>query len=307
MDRTVVIAGATGSIGSSLAKRLHETGRKLIVVSRNAEDAKKSVPYADTFCKWDLSKPEMLTEHCEGVEAVINLSGAPIFAKWKRGYENEIVNSRVLGTRYIVDAMRGCKKKPAVFINGSAAGYYGYSGGGEYTESSPPGNDFWGDLVKKWEEEAMKAEKAGIRTVLIRTSLFLKKSEGALGSLEPYFRKGLGGYVSPGSQMFPWIHWEDQISLIINAIEKKSFSGAVNSVTGSVSSKDFSTAIGKAMGKSSRLPIPGFAIKALFGKASVLVTGSQVIKSARQEELNFTPKYTTIEQAMEEIYGKKQN
>ena len=303
MTGRVIISGATGSIGNSLSKALHEAGRNIAVVTRDMDRARKSVPYASEFCRWDQEDTEQLSKFCEGADAVVNLSGAPIFERWKGNYEKEVNDSRILGTRHIVDAITKCSEKPRVFINGSAAGFYGYTGNVVASESSSAGKDYWADLVERWEKEALRAQESGIRTVLIRTSLVLKRSEGALGSLEPYFRKGLGGYISPGTQMFPWVHIDDQVGIIIRAMSNPEFSGPVNSVAGCVSSREFSRAIGKAMGRGSRLPIPGFVVRSLFGKASDLVTGSQVIRSERMEELGYVMKYSSIEDAMANIYG----
>ena len=303
MSGQIVISGATGSIGNSVSKALHEAGMNVAVITRNIDRAKESIPYVSAFFEWNQGNTEQLIEFCDGADAVINLSGAPIFERWKGNYEKEVNDSRILGTRRIVDAITKCPEKPKVFINGSAAGFYGYTGNVVASESSPAGKDYWADLVERWEKEALRAQESGIRTVLIRTSLVLKRSEGALGSLEPYFRKGLGGYISPGTQMFPWVHIDDQAGIIIRAMANSEFSGPVNSVAGSVSSKDFSKAIGKAMRKGSRFPIPGFVVKSLFGKASDLVTGSQVIKSERLGELGYEMKYTSIDDAMENLYG----
>ncbi len=302
MTGRVIISGATGSIGNSLSKALHEAGRNIAVVTRDVDRARKSVPYASEFCRWDQEDTEQLSKFCEGADAVVNLSGAPIFERWKGNYEKEVNDSRILGTRHIVDAITKCSEKPRVFINGSAAGFYGYKGNVVASESSSAGKDYWADLVERWEKEALRAQESGIRTVLIRTSLVLKRSEGALGSLEPYFRKGLGGYISPGTQMFPWVHIDDQVGIIIRAMSNPEFSGPVNSVAGCVSSREFSRAIGKAMGKGSRFPIPAFVVRSLFGKASDLVTGSQVIRSERMEELGYRAKYTSIEDAMANLY-----
>ena len=189
MTGQVIISGATGSIGNSLSKALHEAGRNIAVVTRDMDRARKSVPYASEFCRWDQEDTEQLSKFCEGADAIVNLSGAPIFERWKGNYEKEVNDSRIMGTRHIVDAITKCSEKPRVFINGSAAGFYGYKGNVVASESSSAGKDYWADLVERWEKEALRAQESGIRTVLIRTSLVLKRSEGALGSLEPYFRK----------------------------------------------------------------------------------------------------------------------
>ena len=305
-SKKVVIAGVTGAIGSYLAKRLIEEGYDVYGVARNPQEARSKVKGMAECIQWDINRPDELSSIAEGSRAVINMTGAPLLTKWRGNYEKEIFSSRIEGTQYIVEAIRNCQEKPAVLINASAAGYYGYDENKAAVESTPAGGDYWGKLVSDWEKAALEADKFGVRTVLIRTTLVLVRGEGALKALEPYFRKGLGGYVSPGSQIFPWVHIDDETGIIIQAVQNEKFHGAINSVGGTVTSKEFSNQIGIAMGKSSRLPIPKFIIRSMFGKASDLVLRSQLIKSERMDELGYKIKYDKISEALKEIFGKQQ-
>jgi uncharacterized protein (TIGR01777 family) len=302
--KKVVVAGATGSIGKALCNLLHDREYEINVVTRDVEKAKSQIPFASAYKEWNLNKAEELSLFLEGANAVINLAGAPIFEKWRGNYEQVVVDSRVKGTEYIVNAISQCSEKPSVLINGSAAGFYGYSKGETYNEGSLPGNDFWAHLVKDWESAAHLLEKDKVRVVTIRTTLVLANSGGALDALVPYFEKGLGGYVRPGDQVFPWIHMDDEIGLILATMENTNFVGAINCVAGNVTSRDFSQSVGKAMTKRSSFPIPSFIIKSLFGRASDLVLKSQTIKSTRMDELSFELKYKNLDEAMESILKK---
>lgn len=303
-SKKVVVAGVTGAIGSNLAMRLIHEGYEVYGVARNPDEAKAKVKGLEECIKWDINRPDELSSLIEGSRAVINMTGAPLLTKWRGNYEKEIFSSRIEGTRYVVEAIRNCQEKPQVLINASAAGFYGYDENKAAVESSPAGTDYWGKLVSDWEKAALEAEKFGVRTVLIRTTLVLMRGEGALKALEPYFRKGLGGYVSPGNQIFPWVHIDDENGIIIQAIQNDKFHGPVNSVGGTITSKEFSNQIGIAMGKSSRLPIPKVIIRSMFGKASDLVLRSQIIKSERMDELGYKIKYDKISDALKQIFGK---
>ena len=306
-NKKVMLIGATGSIGKRLYNSLKEKNYDLYVVSRNTQRAMEILPGAVSYIEYNINRPDELSEFMNGIKGVVNLSGAPIFSKWRGDYEKEIVDSRVKGTRYIVEAIGKCSIKPEVLINGSAAGIYGYSENVAATESSPEGKDFWANLVSNWEREAYRAKDFGVRVVTVRTTLVLENGEGALAALVPYFLKGLGGYVRPGSQIFPWVHMDDEIGIIISSIENPNFSGPINSVGGNCTSRIFSESVGKALNKKSGLPIPGFIIKSLFGKASDLVLKSQLIKSEKIESLGYKIKFSDINIAMEDVLRKKVN
>ncbi len=306
-NKKIMILGATGSIGKRLYYSLKEKDYDIYVVSRNSKRAKEILQDATSYIEYNMNKPDELSEFMNGIRAVVNLSGAPIFSKWRGNYEKEVVESRVKGTRYVISAMEKCDKKPEVLINGSAAGIYGYSENVAATESSPEGKDFWANLVSSWEKEAYKAKDLGVRVVTVRTTLVLENDEGALAALVPYFRKGLGGYVRPGSQIFPWIHMDDEIGIIMSAIENTGFSGPINCVGGNCTSRIFSESVGKVLKKKSGLPIPGFIIKSLFGKASDLVLKSQLIKSEKMESLGYKIKFADINIAMEDALKEKKN
>ena len=304
MSEKIVISGGTGLIGSTLIKELIGKKYEVVMVTRNPENVKKAFSEISDVVKWDPKNPENLANYIEESRAVINLSGAPVFAKWKGDYSAQVRDSRVLGTRYIVESIKKAKNKPGCLINGSASGIYGYGKtfGGVNDESSKPSSDFWGSLVQDWEKEAILAENEGVRTVLLRTTLVLEKDKGALEALVPYFMKGLGGYVMPGKQIFPWIHIKDEIGVIIKAIENPSFHGPINLVAGNDTSKEFSRKLGKSLHKRSGLPIPQFVIKRMFGKASDLITGGSYVESKRMDELGYKPVFKELESAISSLY-----
>lgn len=302
-DKDVALIGATGAIGREVYKELIKNGYNVTVVARDTDKAGKFFPESKVVVKYNLAEPASLSKAIEEAYTIINLAGAPIFEKWKGDYEHEVVQSRVQGTAYIVNAIALCHKKPQVLINGSASGFYGYSGTVNVDENSPPGTDFWGKLVKDWEDEALRARDHGVRVVLLRTTLVLKAGEGALGVLVPYFKKGLGGYVRPGGQQFPWIGIVDEVGIILQCLKNDAFFGPINCVVGNITSRKFSESIGMAIGRRGGLPIPKFIIKSMFGKAADLVTQSQIVTSTRMEELKYEIQEKSMEDSLNNLFN----
>ncbi|WP_393971598.1 TIGR01777 family oxidoreductase [Oxyplasma meridianum] len=303
----VMVLGATGCIGKAVVAGLNRSGYSVIIGSRDPERARLAFPEVNLFIEFNYKKNTGLSESMDGVYAVVNLTGANIFQRWTGGYKEEIVASRVESTKMIVDAMRGCKTKPSVLVNGSAAGIYGYERVTDepMTEESKPGNDFWGDLVSKWEAEAMKAQDLGIRVVTIRTSVVLSSDCGALPQLVGIFNKGIGGPIRPGTQWFPWIHIDDEVSIIVNAVRDSSYSGPINASAPDVPRmKEFAHTLGKVLGKSSRFPIPVFIIRLALGEsAGVLGKGTKVIPD-KALKLGFEFKYPYLGPALENLLKK---
>lgn len=298
----ILVSGITGGIGSEIAKELIKSGHSVYSLSRDNEKAKKIIPDAEEYLVMNNKKMDELINVMNNIDYVINVTGAPVFAKWTRGYEMEIRESRVGTVNYLINAIEKTENKPKAFINGTAAGYYGYAKNISVDENSPPGNDFWSKLVLDWENAADKAKQIGLRVVNVRTTLVLMKNTGVLDVLTSYFKKGLGGYVRPGDQIFPWISVEDEVGIFIRSLENNNFSGPINAVAGNISSREFSRGIGEALGKKSGLPVPGFLIKTLFGPASDLVLKSQFVKSKRMEELGYKIKnsdyYDTVKKIL---------
>jgi len=303
----VIVLGATGCIGKAVVKGLKDAGYSIIIGSRDPEKARMAFPDVSSFIEFNYNKKTDLSRSLEGVYAVVNLTGAQIFQRWTEEYKKEIVASRVESTKMVVDAIRDCKEKPSVLVNGSAAGIYGYERvtNDPMTEDSKPGNDFWGDLVSKWEAEAMKASDLGIRVVTIRTSVVLSADCGALPQLVSIFKKGIGGPIRPGTQWFPWIHIDDEVSLIVNAVKESSYSGPFNASAPDVPRmKDFAHTLGKVLGKSSRFPIPVFMIRLVMGEsANVLGKGTRVIPEKAQK-LGFVFRYPELGPALENLLKK---
>lgn len=304
--KKVVVTGATGLIGRTLCKRLAERGYHVIVFSRDAASARRKVPSAQEFVAWTPTEQGPWAGALDGVYGVVNLAGAPVFGKrWSEAYKAEIRNSRVVGTRGLVNAMHAAQHKPQVFVSGSAIGYYGARDDTKLDEQATPGSDFMARLCVDWEAEALKAQADGIRTVVVRTGIVLSTEEGALPQLLLPFRMFVGGPILPGSQWVSWIHIDDEVALLLQALADERVSGPLNATAPEpLINRDFAATLGRVYGTPSWLPVPSFALKVVLGEVTnTLATGQRVIPKKAQE-LGYTPTFTTAEAALRDLLKK---
>lgn len=301
--KRVIVTGATGLIGKRLCARLTDKGYAVVVFSRNAERARNTLPGMAEYVNWTPEVPGDCGQALEGAYGVVHLAGAPIFGKrWDAAYKAQIRDSRITSTRLLVDAMEAMQTRPTVFVCGSAVGYYGDTGNNEVNESSAPGDDFLAQVCVAWEQEASRAETLGIRTVLLRTGIVLDAKEGALPQLVVPFRLFVGGPILPGTQWLPWIHIDDEVGLILLALEDARVSGPLNGTAPAPQTNyDFTRTLGKVVGTPSWLPVPGFSIKLLLGElADRLVEGQRAIPQKAQE-LGYQFEYPSAEQALRDL------
>ena len=301
--KLVAVFGATGLIGSATVKELIRSGYSVRVFARDLQKSRMLFGDVQDHILWDYARDDWKTD-LEGVDAVVNLAGTPIFQKWKGNYKSRIINSRVIATEQIVDAISALKVRPAVFVNGSAAGIYGYDSWDdtEISEDSPAGSDFWGDLVTAWENSANAAIRHGVRVVNIRTSVVLSADGGALPQLVSVFRKGIGGPIRPGNQWFPWIHIDDEVGMIIYAIENESVSGPLNASSPQVPRmREFAKILGETLNKPSKVIIPITILRLMMGEvAEVLAKGRKVVPK-RTLELGYKFRQEDLRKALENL------
>ncbi len=301
MVNRIIVVGSTGLIGRSLSKFLLSPGNEIVSVSRDPESARNLIPGLRSYEKLQINA-EKFREIVDGSDVVINMTGSPAFEKY-RDYDRIVRESRVDLTESISEGISQCERKPKVFINASASGYYGPGGPDQtYTETSAGGDDYWGNLVKDWEAATGKAEKAGVRTVKIRTSVILSSEGGALSQLAPVFRKHLGGYIKPGTQFFSWIHIDDEIGIIDFTIKNAEITGPVNATSpGYTTSREFFSAIGSEMNRKASIGMPEFILKARVGKAyGLLASGGKIIPE-KVLKAGYQFKYADIRSALKDI------
>ncbi|MEH2417424.1 thylakoid membrane protein ThyD [Nostoc sp.] len=302
----VVITGATGFVGSRLVQRLHGEGHKIVVLTRNNAFAQKVFP-SEAFPNLEIvaytpnasGSWQNAIASCDGV---INLAGEPIGeGRWTPERKQEILNSRKLGTQKIVEAIANANPKPGVLINASAIGYYGTSETATFDETSLSGNDFLAQVSQAWEAEARKVKDAGVRLVILRFGIVLGNG-GALGKMISPFKLFAGGPIGSGRQWFSWIHVDDLVNLILQALTKSEIEGVYNATAPNpVRMADLSQSLGRVMNRPSWLPVPAFAIEALLGDGAIVVLEGQQVIPKRTVETGFEYKYPNLQSALTQI------
>ena len=260
-DMKVAVAGASGFIGSALVARLTDGGDQVVRFVRRPAEAPDEItwhPSAGDVEHWD---------RLEGVEAMVNLGGANLAAgRWTDERKSEIERSRIEGTRTLVATMARMNHHPRRFVSVSAVGYYGDRGEEELTESSPPGEGFLSDVCRAWEDEALIAHCAGIRTMILRLGLVLGRG-GVVARMLPAFRAGVGGPLGNGRQWVSWIALGDLLEVIHQAMRGGLPDGVVNVVAPDpVRNRDFARTLGRVLHRPAVLPVPALALRALFGE-----------------------------------------
>lgn len=281
----IAMSGSTGFIGSYLKEAFTEKGREVVPLTR-----------ADY--KGDGA---LLRDKLSKAEAVINLAGAPIAARWTESYKQELYASRIPVTEKIVDAMRGCEHRPKVFI--SACGVGIYPAGGPWTDDDTErADDFLGKLAHSWERAALRAEKAGIRTVVFRFGVVLGRGGGALAKMLPIFKLGLGGVIGSGDQAFSWVHAADLAKAHCRALQDDSLCGAYNlTAPFPTTNKGLTTALARALRRPAVLPVPAFVLKLLFGEGAVVLLEGQSVVPKRLLDAGFDFEYQRIEDALTDL------
>lgn len=291
----ILITGASGLIGTALQKSFEEKGHKMLLASRRE-------PQDADHVRWDSETGFAEPEKLEGIDAVVHLAGESVSGlRWTDEKKKAIRDSRVRGTRNVVEAISKLKKKPKVLIAASAIGFYGDRADEEMTETSTPDDTFLSQVSKHWEAESRRAEDAGIRTVLLRTGIVLSKDGGALGTMLTPFKLGVGGVVGSGKQWMSWISLDDHIAIINYAIENESLRGAVNAVSPNpVTNEEFTKTLGEVIYRPTFLPLPEFAVSMVFGEmGDALLLASTRVLPKRLEDAGFEFKYPDLKAAIE--------
>jgi uncharacterized protein (TIGR01777 family) len=288
VPQRIAITGASGLIGSALVGHLKSEGHTVQRLVRRATVAPDEV-------QWDPKTGYVDIEALRGVDAVIHLAGVGVGDKrWTKRYKSEILNSRLLGTTAIANAV--AEVKPQVFISASAIGWYGDSGNRAVVESDSVGNDFLAAVCREWEGAADLA--GDVRTVKLRTGLVLDPTGGALGRMLPLFRFGLGGKLGSGKQWWSWITLHDVVRAIIFALEHP-IAGPVNLTTPNpVTNQEFTAALARAMNRPALFPAPAIALKIALGGFASEVLGSKKVMPNALSDAGFVWDYPHITNAL---------
>ncbi|WP_261640096.1 TIGR01777 family oxidoreductase [Erwinia mallotivora] len=294
----ILLTGGTGLIGRHLIPRLLQRGAQVSVVTRDVAGARRKL--GEGVNLWSgLDQQRDLN----AVDAVINLAGEPIADKlWTEQQKQRLCQSRWQITGKLAALINASETPPAVFISGSASGYYGNSGDGVLTEEDDGHQEFTHLLCAEWEALARAAESDQTRVCLLRTGVELAKEGGALGKMKLPFRLGAGGPLGNGRQYMPWIHLDDMLSAILWLLDNSHLSGPFNMVAPyAVRNEQFAAALGHAMHRPAWVRVPASAVRVMMGESSVLVLGGQHLLPKRLEESGFVFRWYQLDKALADV------
>lgn len=284
----IVVTGASGLLGSAL-------GRVETITPLQRGGAGLG---------WD-PLGGTVTDDGRSVGAVVHLAGESVAGgRWTEARKKSIWDSRVVGTRTIVDWLRARKQRPEVLVAASAVGFYGDRGDEVVDEDSPVGRGFLAELCGAWEAEARKVEEAGVRLVIVRIGVVLSREGGALEAMKLPFKLGLGGPMGSGRQWMPWVHLDDVVEPIRRALRDPGMRGVYNAAAPNAARQaDFARAVGKAMGRPAFLPAPAFALKLALGEfAEEALLGGQHVRPRRLEEAGYSFRYPELGPALQACF-----
>jgi uncharacterized protein len=303
MAERVLIAGATGLLGTALAASCARDGLAVAALVRDVARATPKLPGA-TLHAWDGATGPPAAAF-EGVDVVVNLMGENIGGRrWSDAQKQRLRRSRVEATRALVDGLRALDKRPRALVQASGVALYGDRGDDVLTETSAVGPGFLAELARDWEAEAQKATELGVRVVLLRSGLVLARDGGFLAKILPPFRLGVGGHIGTGKQWLPWIHLEDEIALIRHAMATDSVTGPLNAVAPEpVTNAEFTTVLGRVLHRPTVMAVPAFALRlALGGEMSgQLLLASQRAMPVRTLDSGFAYRHPLLEPTLKQL------
>ncbi len=322
----VTLTGATGLIGRRLVAQLVAEGVEVTVLSRDPAAAGNSLGVQAVG--WDPLAEPAPAEALRGRDAVVHLAGANVAQRWSPHAKREISESRVLGTRHLVEGLRASGSggganlptgdsweqplasasqeggAPKVLVSSSAIGYYGARGEEPLDEEAPRGSGFLAEVCAAWEAEAAGVLELGMRSVVVRTGVVLDRAGGALAKMLPPFRLGIGGPVAGGRQYVSWIHLEDLVEIIRAALDDERWMGPVNGTAPEpVTNRELSHALGATLHRPALLPVPGLALRVLYGEMAEIVTTGARVLPAKALVLGYRFRYPHLPEALDVALG----
>jgi hypothetical protein len=298
----VTLTGATGLIGPSLIASLRERDAQVTVLTRDPERAKAKLGDVEAV-HWELGAEPAPATALAGRDAIVHLAGEPVAQRWSAKVKQAIRESRTVGTRNLIEGIRAVAQeagqRPGTLVSSSAIGYYGAHGDEPLDEDAAPGSDFLAEVCVEWENAAAAARELGLRVVQVRTGVVLDSDGGALSKMLPPFRLGVGGPVASGRQYISWIHAEDLAGMMLAALEDERWSGPVNATAPEPAmNRDFSKVLGRVLGRPALLPVPGAALRLLYGDMAEIVTSGARVLPAKPLVLGYQFRHPQLEEAL---------
>lgn len=296
--KQILITGGTGFIGSYLSSELLQNGHYITIVTRSPDKYAEEQAENRKFTGWG----DDLIDAVDDSDVVINLAGHNLFGRWNDRVKQKIYNSRIDTTRKLVDAIEKADSKPELMISASGVSIYGDHGDEKIDEKTSPADHFLGKLCVDWENEAMRAEKSGVRVVNPRIAPTLEDNGGMIEKMKLPFWLFLGGPVGSGSQYLPWIHMRDLCNAILYPIQNESIRGAYNVCSPNpVTMNDFAKTLGRVMNRPSFFKVPEFVLKIVLGEGSKLALESLRVQPTVLQQSGFSYEFEDLEEALADI------
>jgi uncharacterized protein len=294
----IVVAGASGLVGSALVSKLKAEGTEVTPLVRSAAKSGE--------IEWHPDRGSIDAPALEGFDAVINLAGDGIAnGRWTEEKKRRILDSRVNGTRLLSETIANLSRKPRTFINASAVGFYGSRGDELVDEDSGPGEGFLAGVCRQWESATAPAEQAGIRVVKLRLGVILTPDGGIMGSMLRPFKLGLGGKVGSGKQVISWVAMDDVVAVISFILQNESVRGPVNAVAPQpVTNEEFTRTLGRVLSRPTFMAMPAFAARLAFGEmADEMMLSSTRVAPKVLNDAGFKFQFPELEGAVRAMLG----
>ncbi len=295
----ILITGATGFIGRRLCEVLAEADHELVALSRDPEAAKRTVPDLQSAFGWNPLQAASEAAAFSGPEAIVHLAGENVVGRWTRAKKRSILDSRVVSTNHLVEAVAAVQDRPKVLIAASAIGYYGDRGDEILDEQSPPGSDFLADVCLRWESAAQAAVDLGLRVVNLRIGVVLGRGGGALNAMLLPFKMGFGGPLGSGRQWWSWVHRDDLAGMVLQALEDGGIMGPINATAPEPTrQKRFAKVLGGVVRRPAFVPTPAFALKAVLGGFSGELLSSKRVVPAKIQRAGYPFRFPDLGAAL---------
>jgi uncharacterized protein (TIGR01777 family) len=298
----VLVTGASGLIGSAVCDALLARGDEVVALTRDPSRARATNPTV-SWHAWEPTLERPPAEAFAGVDGVINLLGERIDQRWTEEAKRKIMETRRAGTHNLVQAIEGLEQRPAVLVSQSAVGYYGDRGEAIVDESGANGDSFDSAVTREWEKAAHEIDPTGVRLAIVRTGQVLDPRGGMLRELLTPFKLGLGGPIAGGRQYLSWIHIEDEVGILLWALDDPQVSGVLNATAPNPATNgEFAKALGKALGRPAVLPVPGFVLDLKFGpEFGKVLRGGQRAVPRRTQDLGYRFRFPDLDAALADL------